>query len=214
MTHLQYTCNKALQKQSIRKYIRSIRRNLTYQEQYIAAQLLTNKIITTNHIHRLMHIGIFISIDGEINTTLLIKTLLLMKKKIYLPIVPISNIQYLSFSKYTLSTPLVRNHLNTYEPQQNTTSTIPIKLLDIMFIPLVAFDKNGNRLGMGHGFYDRTLRKYPALLYSYIPIGLGYDFQEIPTQLLPTEKWDIKLPEIITPSTHWHINNSLNNYNK
>lgn len=202
-----YTYNKTLKKKSLRTYIRSIRRSLTSQEQYIAAQLLTNKVTTVNHILQSTHIAIFISFDGEINTTLLIQTLLLMKKNIYLPVIPIVNPQYLLFYKYTLSIPLIRNHLNIYEPQKNTTSHIPIEILDIIFVPLVAFDKYGNRLGMGGGFYDRILKKYPKHHFSYIPIGLAYDFQKISTKLLPVESWDMKLPKIITPSHYWQWKN-------
>lgn len=204
MTYSYYINNKTLQRQSIRTYIRTIRHALTLQEKHTAAQLITNKIIAINNIYQSKNVAIFLSFDGEIETKLLIKTLLLMKKNIYLPITPISNTQYLSFAKYTLSTPLIKNRFNIYEPQYNITSIISIEILDVMFIPLVAFDKNRNRLGMGSGFYDKTLKKYSKNKFSYIPIGLAYDFQKIPTTLLPIEPWDIKLPEIITPNNHWH----------
>lgn len=207
MTHSYNIYDKKLQRKSIRSYVRSIRHTLTLHEQSVASQLLTNKIMAINHVHQSTHIAIFIPFDGEINTKLLIKTLLLMNKQIYLPIIPISNSQCLSFSKYTLSTTLIRNRLNIYEPQYNINSIIPIKTLDIMFIPLVAFDNNGNRLGMGSGFYDRTLQKYPRNQFYYSPIGLAYDFQKVPAALLPIEKWDIKLPEIITPYNHWKWEN-------
>lgn len=196
------THKKITQRQAIRMYIRTIRHAVTPQEENVAAQLLTNKTININHIYQSKHIGIYFPFDGEINTNLLIKTLLVMKKHIYLPILPISNTQCLLFSEYTLSTPLKRNRFNIYEPL-NTDSFVSIKSLDIIFIPLVAFDEYGNRLGMGGGFYDRTLQKYPKYQFSYIPIGLAYDFQKIPKQFLPIEQWDIKLSEIITPYHHW-----------
>lgn len=147
-----HTHNYAIHKQSIRTYIRSIRQALTLQEKNVAAQLLTNKTITIHYIRQSTHIAIFLPFDGEINTKLLIKNLLFMKKKIYLPIIPTSNIQHLSFSQYTLATSLTLNRFNIYEPQKNIHSFIKIEKLDIIFIPLVAFDKYGNRLGMGKRF--------------------------------------------------------------
>lgn len=196
--------DKKSYRKCLRMYIRTIRKTLTFPEKYTAAQLITNKIMTTNHMLRSMRIAIFVAFDGEINTTLLIKALLLMGKQIYLPILPNSKFKCLLFARYTFSTPLICNYLNIYEPKWNDSSIIPIEKLDIIFVPLVAFDTGGNRLGMGGGFYDRTLKnwKYQS---NYIPVGLAYDFQRIPTRLLPTETWDITLPEIITPSYHFII---------
>lgn len=187
----------------IRQYIRSLRHSLTYSEQYKAAQLLTNKILSLNCIHHSKNIGIFISIDGEIRTDLLIKYLLSINKCIYLPIFSPNTTKphSLSFTQYTLSTPLVRRYLNVYEPKKiDVNSFLPIEMIDIIFIPLVAFDDYGNRLGMGGGFYDMTLQNYQCYHTHPNIIGLGYDFQKIPTQLLPITKWDIKLRKILTPS--------------
>ncbi|URJ29022.1 5-formyltetrahydrofolate cyclo-ligase [Blochmannia endosymbiont of Camponotus sp. C-046] len=196
-----YADDKKSYRKFLRMYIRKIRRTLTFQEQYIAAQLITNKIIIINHIHRSARIAMFIDCDGEINTSLLIRTLLLMHKQIYLPILTDSGSKYLEFARYTFSTPLICNHLNIYEPKWNTSSIMPIEKIDVIFVPLVAFDIGGNRLGMGGGFYDRTLKNWKHQGH-YIPIGLAHDFQKIPTQLLPVETWDVILPEIITPSHH------------
>ncbi|URJ32632.1 5-formyltetrahydrofolate cyclo-ligase [Blochmannia endosymbiont of Camponotus sp.] len=196
-----YVDDKKLYRKFLRMYLRSIRRTLTFQEQYTAAQLITNKIMTITHIHKSTRIAVFIDFDGEINTTLLIRSLLLMHKQIYLPILPDSGSKCLLFAQYTFSTPLICNHLNIYEPKWNISSVIPIEKIDVIFVPLVAFDTSGNRLGMGGGFYDRTLQNWKHQS-NYIPIGLAHDFQRIPTQLLPIETWDITLPEIITPSYH------------
>ncbi len=76
--------------------------------------------------------------------------------------------------------------------------------LDIIFTPLVAFDATGQRLGMGGGFYDRTLQDW-EIAYAQqrgpYPIGLAHDCQRV--DVLPVQDWDVPLPEIITPSTHY-----------
>lgn len=186
-------------KSIIRTYIRSLRRSIKVSDQYVAAQLITNKILTLNSLHRSINIAIFISFDGEIRTDLIIQSLLSMNKRIYLPVLTDSKSQLLSFVQYTLSTPLIQNRFNIYEPKYNTISILPIEMLDIMFIPLVAFDEHKNRLGMGGGFYDKTLYYWNQRL-DPICIGLGYDFQKIPIEIFPKNKQDIKLSKIITPN--------------
>ncbi|URJ27938.1 5-formyltetrahydrofolate cyclo-ligase [Candidatus Blochmannia vicinus (nom. nud.)] len=196
-----YICYKKLYKRSIREYMRIVRRSLTFREQYTAAQLITNKIMTMDYVHKSERIAVFIAFDGEIRTSLLIRNLLYMHKQVYLPVLPYSENQCLFFLRYTFSTPLIYNRLNIYEPEWNVNSIVPIEKLDIIFVPLVAFDNYGNRLGMGGGFYDRTLQNWKNQS-NYIPIGLAYDFQRIPTQLFPVDEWDLTLPEIVTPSYH------------
>ncbi|WMY96569.1 MAG: 5-formyltetrahydrofolate cyclo-ligase [Arsenophonus sp.] len=85
-----------------------------------------------------------------------------------------------------------------YEPLVNTKNIIPIKNMDIIFISLVAFDKKGNRLGMGGGYYDRLLKNFKKHTY---PMELAYNFQLV--KKLPTDTWDISLHEIITESKIW-----------
>ena len=62
-------------------------------------------------------------------------------------------------------------------------------------LTLVAFDKKGNRMGMGGGYYDRMLKKGSATCKI---IGVAYDFQKV--DKLPVESWDMPLDEVITPT--------------
>jgi 5-formyltetrahydrofolate cyclo-ligase len=85
------------------------------------------------------------------------------------------------------------SHKNTSENKDY------IKELDVIFIPLVAFDDTGHRLGMGGGFYDRTLVNFyndPSSQTTLI--GLAHDIQK--TLSLPTQVWDVPLPYILTPT--------------
>ena len=71
--------------------------------------------------------------------------------------------------------------------------------LDVIICPLVAVDKNGNRMGMGGGFYDTTLAKsYRAGVKKPLKIGWCYDFQVV--EQLERQSWDVPLDAIITPS--------------
>ena len=71
--------------------------------------------------------------------------------------------------------------------------------LDVIICPLTAVDKNGNRMGMGGGFYDTTLAKsYQSGAKKPLKIGWCYDFQVI--EQLERQSWDVPLDGLITPS--------------
>ncbi|MEN6669139.1 5-formyltetrahydrofolate cyclo-ligase [Psychrobacter sp. B38] len=71
--------------------------------------------------------------------------------------------------------------------------------LDVIICPLVAVDLNGNRMGMGGGFYDTTLGKsYRAGASRPLKIGWCYDFQVV--EALQRQPWDVPLDGLITPS--------------
>lgn len=83
------------------------------------------------------------------------------------------------------------------EPLCEVNNVIPIDQLDLVFVPLVGFDAKGNRLGMGGGYYDRTLQNVSQTDSAKI-VGLAHDCQEVAE--LPIESWDIPLQLIITPT--------------
>ena len=98
------------------------------------------------------------------------------------------------------------NQYGISEPKLDVTAIKQVDNIDIMFTPLVAFDNKGNRLGMGGGFYDRTLARWHKEFQTNkstkpYPIGLAHDCQHLPE--IPSELWDIPLPEIITPNQHY-----------
>ncbi len=64
-------------------------------------------------------------------------------------------------------------------------------------MPLVAFDSQGQRLGMGGGFYDRTLAQTDLMKKSPLRIGLAHDCQYL--DYLPVEPWDLPLAWVLTP---------------
>ncbi|AKC60421.1 5-formyltetrahydrofolate cyclo-ligase [Blochmannia endosymbiont of Camponotus (Colobopsis) obliquus] len=194
--------NKYLKRNALREHFRSIRRKQTTQQKNIAAHKITKYIINSYFIKQAKTIALFMSFNNEINTNLLINKLLQNNKKIFLPVVKNSNkSKNLIFSEYTHTTPLIKNQFNIQEPQWNQNTLIDKKKIDILFVPLIAFDQYGNRLGSGGGFYDIILKNWQKN-HTFIPIGLAYDCQ-LSKKNIPTTPRDIALPEIITPSYHW-----------
>ncbi len=204
-----------LTRADIRRLVRQRRRNLsTVEQESYAFQLsiqLQKRVLgylqnrpTTNIPIKL---ALYLANDGELNPQPFIDWCWYTKKthnvQIYLPVVHPFSEGNLLFFNYTPETIMTKNQFGISEPKLNITTQCSPLELDIIFTPLVAFDKSGNRLGMGGGFYDRTL--------SYIQknqtqnkltniIGLAHQCQEV--ESLPIEAWDMPLAEIITPENN------------
>ncbi|MCD1127043.1 5-formyltetrahydrofolate cyclo-ligase [Jinshanibacter sp. LJY008] len=187
-------------RQILRKKVRQLRNSLTPEQQYLAAQILCQKLCNHPEIKTAQHISLFLSFDGEVDTHPLIQALWQQNKSLYLPVLHPFSPGHLLFLHYTPETPMISHPFGIQEPRLNVQSVLPVSQLDVIITPLVAFDTQGNRLGMGGGYYDRTLKHWRNNNGSY-PIGIAHDCQQV--DALPYEDWDIPLPEIITPSRDW-----------
>lgn len=188
------------QRQQIRATIRKVRQQLSAEQQHTAAKQITHNTLQHPKIIQAKNIALFLSFDGEIDTKPLINALWQQQKNVFLPVLHPFNRHNLLFLRYTPETQLVKNRFNIDEPPLDVRYVLPLENLDIMMVPLVAFDNKGQRLGMGGGFYDRTLANWQQK--TFFPIGLAHDCQHVDS--LPFEYWDIPLPEIITPKKIWH----------
>ena len=177
----------------LRQQIRKTRANLTALQQRQAEESITQQAIVLIEERNAQHIALYISFDGEISTEKLIKTLWAQGKQVYLPVLHPFKPNHLLFLRYLPDTPMCQNKFGIWEPKLNVQNVLPLDELDILFTPLVAFDKQGNRLGMGGGFYDRTLQNWQNS--SFIPVGLAHQCQQV--EQLPTEAWDVPLHQIL-----------------
>ena len=177
----------------LRQQIRKTRANLTALQQQQAEDSITQQALALIEERNAQHIALYVSFDGEISTEKLIKTLWAQDKHVYLPVLHPFNPNHLLFLRYLPDTPMLKNKFGIWEPKLNVQSVLPLEELDILFTPLVAFDKQGNRLGMGGGFYDRTLQNWRNS--SFIPVGLAHQCQQV--EQLPTEAWDVPLHQIL-----------------
>ncbi len=134
-------------------------------------------------------IGGYMPINYEYNCLNLLKFLESKNYTICLPVIK-NNFQ-MNFHKYNSQNPLKINRLGILEPFDSLNKIVP----DIIFVPLVGYDKNCNRLGYGGGFYDRYFEKN-SKKKKIIKIGLAFSFQKI--KKLPVNKFDKKLDRIIT----------------
>lgn len=186
-------------RQTIRQTVRQRRRALSAAEQHHFALNAAQRMLALPQVAQAKNIALFLSFDGELDTTPLIHALWQAKKAVYLPVLHPFSTGNLLFLHYSETTPLVRNRLKILEPRLDVRQVLPIAQLDVLVTPLVAFDSAGQRLGMGGGFYDRTLQHWQQ--HHFYSVGLAHDCQWV--SQLPTEAWDIPLTAVITPSRLW-----------
>jgi 5-formyltetrahydrofolate cyclo-ligase len=99
----------------------------------------------------------------------------------------------LTFREWTPGSDLKRGKFGVAEP----AATQPAMHPSIVFVPLVAFDRKGNRLGYGAGYYDACLRDMRAR-QPVLAVGVAFDEQEFPD--IPREPQDEPLDTILTPA--------------
>ncbi|PKH01263.1 5-formyltetrahydrofolate cyclo-ligase [Psychromonas sp. MB-3u-54] len=193
--------NKKLSRTEIRHQIRTTRRDLSGLQQKRDADRLFSRLIKHSRVQQAGKISVTLAYDGEIDTLRFVEWCWKNNKTIYLPVIHPFHKGHLLFLEYTTKTEMVLNQHGIFEPKLNQLNTCPMNDLDLIFTPLVAFDTQGNRIGMGGGYYDRMLAPWFKDKTGPYPIGLAHDCQQI--EQLPVEEWDVPLPEIITPSMHF-----------
>ncbi|MGY8869480.1 MAG: 5-formyltetrahydrofolate cyclo-ligase [Pseudomonadales bacterium] len=182
---------------TLRQSMRQKRRALTAKQQATASLKLLAEIKKLPSIHKSKHLALYLPNDGELDPTPIIHWCWKMKKSVYLPVLhPLSH-NRLWFVKYTPRTPMTRNMYGILEPKAPYRFIRAAKMLDIVLLPLVAFDDKGGRLGMGGGYYDRTfnfIRQFNAQKPRLI--GLAHHLQKV--EKLPIESWDVPLKTVAT----------------
>lgn len=185
-------------RQQLRSHIRHLRRSLSAEQQHQASLDLVKQLLPRPEVQQAQHIALYLTNDGELDTSPLIQALWQQGKSLYLPLLHPVVPGYLVFQLYTAATTLKPNQFGIGEPELNCSLLCPVSQLDLIFTPLVAFDAQGQRLGMGGGFYDRTLSQLEHSLEKPALMGLAHDCQQV--ESVPVEAWDIPLPAICTPS--------------
>lgn len=186
----------SLSRSELRRTLRQQRQSLSFEQQQQAAEALAINLLTLPDLHRARHIALYVPNDGEIDPTVFLELAELRGRTFYLPVLHPVYPGRLVFSAYRDGTELRPNRFGIPEPQFSEARR-PAWALDAVLFPLVGFDDQGGRLGMGGGFYDRTFafsRLRPRLAPKLI--GLAHDFQRVDT--LPVEPWDVPLHAVVT----------------
>lgn len=138
-------------------------------------------------------IGGYWAKDREFDVSMLLDELLERGHKIALPVVEKGS-RLLKFAPFTHKTPLIAGAFGILQPQ--TDDETEFVAPDLFLVPMLAFDRAGNRLGFGGGYYDTTLSHFAAQK-PILKVGVAYAEQACLFRL-PAEEHDIKMDWIIT----------------
>ena len=126
----------------------------------------------------------------EVNILKFLEEAAKKKFRIALPVVKSSS--NMCFKLWIFKEPLYVNNFGILEPKNSKTEIVP----DLILVPLVAFDKQLNRIGYGKGYYDRSLEKIKKNKKDMISLGIAYSFQK--SENIPINKHDYKLDYIFS----------------
>ena len=187
-----------LPRPQLRRMLRKARRSLTPAQQRQAASGLYRQLAQNPVFRRARHLSLYLPTDGEIDPRLLLRAAQRRGKATYLPVLSAWPRTKMVFQRVRPGEKLRPNRFRILEPRINVARQRKVWALDLVLLPLVGFDEDGGRLGMGGGFYDRSLA-YLARRKSWRKptlLGLAHECQKVAR--LDQASWDVPLQGTVT----------------
>ena len=185
-----------MDRRQLRQQIRQRRRALSIGQQNLASYHWCRLASGLNDLRFRRHIGAYLAFDGEIQLQRWIELAWQRGQKVFLPVLHPLVPHKVWFVRFQPNSRLRKNRFGILEPDPRYNQRLPAWSLSTICLPLVAFDCQGNRLGMGGGFYDRLLDelrrkgRYPAT------IGCAHGLQQV--EKLDAADWDQPIDFIVT----------------
>jgi 5-formyltetrahydrofolate cyclo-ligase len=189
---------------ALRKTLRKQRISLTRCQRRRAAMAVLCHLRRQPEWQRARKVALYLDAFGEVPTHHVLDQCFRLGKAVYLPVVrhegqPLRWARV--YRRQWQSRRLTRHYFGMHQPFRQRG--VSVRNFDCVVMPLLGFDDRGHRLGMGGGFYDRTLAyaahpQHRSGQHKPYRIGLAYDFQQIAA--LPVYPWDVAVNAVVTPS--------------
>ncbi len=182
--------------------------NVAARDKLTAAQIcavseaVAERFWRLTSVQRRRRIGLYVAVRGEVDCDYIAAGAWGRKRQVYLPVICGRE---LGFARYEKNTRFLRNQYGIPEPEHKKRELLHARDLDIVVTPLVAFDPDGNRIGMGAGYYDRSFRVLKTRRRWRRPcfVGVAYEFQK--TASIKASSWDVPLQYALTESETYHF---------
>ena len=175
----------------LRKKLKALRNNLTQEEVSASSRLVAEKILACDAYRKAQHIMGYLAFGKELSVDEILKQALADGKHVYVPEIisqtEIRAVELESFTDFAYDRFGIRS---VPEPVKVCNP----KILDLVLVPAVAYDRAGNRMGMGAGYYDRFLPQTE----NAIKIGVAYD--ALLQDELPYNEYDVPVPYLVSES--------------
>ena len=179
-------------KKALRETMKQIRAKASVSYRATASNQICTRIRSLEQYRYAKRIALYFAVNGEVDLNALWSSAPLQGKFCYFPTLN-EDRSALSFLPATPATPFKKNHYGIPEPDVSMDSALPAEELDLILMPLVAFDVHCTRLGMGAGYYDKTFKEKSS---SSLLCGVAYQFQRV--DFIQPNVWDIPLDAVIT----------------
>ncbi len=192
-----HAANSSATRDAVRRTMRSKRQALSSAERTRASRDIARRIVGAHLLRPGIRIAVYLPVRGEVDLTPIITRALRLRCHVYLPRVVDFRARRMEFFRFTDLASLTRSRLGLLEPPASMGPINPRKL-DRVFVPLIAFDDQGRRLGTGGGFYDRRFAYLSAGRRWQRPrlIGVAYELQKLPA--IDVHSWDVTLDAVVT----------------
>ncbi len=177
-------------KNEFRKILMKKRCNLSKDVVLEKSNLIKKRLFETNEFKQSSTILFYVSYDNEVYTHDMIKECLSKDKHVVVPVTDKEN-RCLTLSELDSWDDLDYGAYNILEPKKEKIKRISIEKIDLIIVPGVGFDRHGNRMGHGKGYYDRLLEKAKK-----VSVGLAFELQIVKN--IPTDRNDVPVDMIIT----------------
>ena len=178
----------------MRKKLLANRRALSEKDRKIQSEKICQKIFFSENWKKAEIVVGFMPMADEVQIQPLLETAISLGKKVVLPVVSGKYLEWREVDSFDLDNNFSKGAFGILEPLKKMKKWAPLfhKIKILWIVPGVGFDKNGNRLGLGGGFYDRTFEKN-----KQVPGTIGVAFPCQIVERVPTMGWDVSVEEVI-----------------
>lgn len=190
-------------KESLRRDMLYKRLRLPFEEVLTLSSLVQKRFLAHPQVHAAHRLALYASFQNEVLTDLILEYAISHKKEVFFPRV-IKGMKGLNFIKVKGKEDLSPGSYDIREPLHGSEANIAApSSFDIVVVPGIAFDVQGNRLGYGKGYYDKVLAEIKGRSFL---AAIAYNMQIVKT--LPEEGHDVKMDMIFTESMTLDIERS------
>ncbi|WP_295879510.1 5-formyltetrahydrofolate cyclo-ligase [uncultured Thiohalocapsa sp.] len=185
---------------ALRRRLRTARRALDSRSQRAHAQAIVRNLLRARLLQGAKRVALYVAADGEPDIRQRLAGLPGRGRRWYLPVLRGHAAGRLWLVRHRPGEPLRPNRFGILEPVRRHRRIQPMHALDLILVPLVGFDAACNRLGMGAGFYDRSLAPLRRRQHWRRPrlVGIAHECQRV-ERLVP-QPWDVPLDAVVTES--------------
>lgn len=187
-------------RQQLRQTLRTRRDAQSFEACQHDSLVICEQLIRSKTFRSARRIACYFAHGKEVDLTVMMLSAWQAHKQIFLPVLASFPKGHLWWLPYEMDTPLYENRFGIPEPQHTRRArTTKLRSLDLILMPLVGFDAHGHRIGMGGGFYDRSLAQLTQTSMNWhcpLRIGVAFSWQEVAR--IPVQPWDIPLDGVVT----------------